>query len=174
MFVRIHLPFCQFSSVDYDEGKRNAKSQYGYNPEDIADFELRTAYENFAIDHVLQPRVRSMNNSVPFNPTLSPVSNGQMPMLSLRGFIDITTVEVLGEPTAGWQRLNIAKTYYGVWMDWGDIPRYVVPDTPPQEILDRIAQISIFAQRKVAERIEANRIATTQNGWDSRAFLDRS
>jgi hypothetical protein len=36
-------------------GKRNIKPQFGYNPEDITDYELRTAYENFNIDHVLQP-----------------------------------------------------------------------------------------------------------------------
>ena len=89
-------------------------------------------------------------------------------MLSLRGFIDITSIETLGEPTVGWQRLNLAKQYHEVWPEWGHIPRRMVPDFPPQELLDRVARISEYAQRKVAERQEARRAA--QGEWNAQAM----
>ena len=93
-----------------------------------------------------------------------------MPMLTLRGFVDITTVETLGEPTVGWQRLNLAKQFYEVWPEWGHIPRRTVPDHPPQELLDRVAAISVYAQRQAAERQEARRA----QAWNVRVVQDPS
>jgi hypothetical protein len=94
----------------------------------------------------------------PFNPALSPVSGGMMPMLSMRGFIDITVIEVLGEPTLGWQKLNNVKNEYGVWLDLGDIPRSMIPAVAPPELVERVTQIGIMAQQRVEQRNEARRL----------------
>lgn len=94
----------------------------------------------------------------PFDIALSPMSNGLMPMLSLRGFIDITVVEVLGEPNIGWQRLNNVKNAYGVWPELGDIPRSMLPAVASAEIVDSVTQIGIMAQQRATERAEARRL----------------
>jgi hypothetical protein len=94
------------------KGRKSLKPTFGYNPEDLADFELRTTYENFSIEHVLKPRVITPNtdfanvvgsSSLPAGivPTsLPPISGGMMPMLSLKGFIDITFIEIFCDDTA--------------------------------------------------------------------------
>lgn len=156
-------------------GKRNIKPQFGYNPEDIADYELRTAFENFNIDHVLQPRIIAPNNDMAgltasmaglssFAQSLAkglqpkPISDGKMPMLSPRGFVDITVIEIVGEPNRGTLMLNRVWKHYGVWKERGEIPRTSLPEEPPRDLLERIKRVGEFSRRQAAERIEAARV----------------
>ena len=52
-----------------------------------------------------------------------------MPLLTLRGFIDSTAMEVLANPSQGWTYLNRALHYYQIliWREKGDIPREMIP-----------------------------------------------
>jgi hypothetical protein len=45
-----------------------------------------------------------------------------MPMLSPRGFVDITVIEIVGEPNRGTLMLNRVWKHYGVWKERGEIP----------------------------------------------------
>jgi len=84
-----------------------------------------------------------------------------MPMLTRKGFVDITTVETLCPPSTGWVRINrMARAYRlaGPWSQWGDCPREMLPELAPQELLDRVARITEYSRRQAAERIEAKRV----------------
>lgn len=83
-------------------------------------------------------------------------SDGKMPMLTLRGFIDITVIETLYEPSPGWARINRIAQHYGVWRQMGDMPRSMMPDAPPQELITRVAIIQQQAAAKAQTLINAN------------------
>ncbi len=145
------------------------KPQFGYNPEEIADAELRLSYENFSIDHLLQPRVIAPNRDFQnfwssYTPTsvpvLPPLTDGKMPMLTRKGFIDITTIEVVADPSGGWAMMNRMARHYGVWREWGDVPRDALPESAPAELLNRIKRITEVSRRKAMEKLEAKRIET--------------
>ncbi|KAK0245426.1 hypothetical protein EDD85DRAFT_943853 [Armillaria nabsnona] len=96
---------------------------YGGSKENMADKALRNAYNLFSIEHVLNPRHNPPGSTTPsittqlqgllgnaFNPVMMhsvPLqsSNSQMPLLTRKGFIDITTVEVLSDPSRTWGNL---------------------------------------------------------------------
>jgi hypothetical protein len=77
-------------------------------------------------------------------------SGGMMPMLTLKGFIDITAVEVLGDPSKGYLDLNRALRAYGlqIWRERGDIPRNCLPDFSPPSVQARINRVHAEAARK--------------------------
>ncbi|KAF2710237.1 hypothetical protein K504DRAFT_466655 [Pleomassaria siparia CBS 279.74] len=85
-------------------------------------------------------------------------SNGMMPMLTLPGFIDITVIETLYEPNPGWIRMNRVVQYYQIWREWGDIPRAMLPQGPPKDLVDRVALITQQSQARARGRIEAARV----------------
>jgi hypothetical protein len=85
-------------------------------------------------------------------------SGGLMPMITLRGFIDITTVETLCDPSRHWILTNRIAQHYGVWREWGDVPRACLPEEPSKEMLDRVARISVVSQRKAQELIDASAV----------------
>jgi hypothetical protein len=153
------------------------KPVYGYNPKDIADYELTQAYTNFSIDHRMAPSHRAPNNEMYTNlmgqigglmrPELSSLfhshpapsmSGGQMPMLTRKGFIDITTIEVLGDPNSGWQYVNRIVRHYGIWTGLGECPRSMLPELAPTELTERIQRVTVLARQKVQEAIEATRV----------------
>jgi hypothetical protein len=177
--IYLILAIITIALLTQSAGKRSNKPHFGFNSEDLADYELRTVYQNFSIDHVLQDRIIAPNNDMDgvvskFDnimgkgwgskiapSSLPPISGGKMPMLTRKGFVDITTVETLGEPSTGWMRINrMARSYRlaGPWSQWGDCPREMVPDVAPKALLDRIARIAEFSRRQAAQRIEANRV----------------
>ncbi|KAI9734820.1 MAG: hypothetical protein M1834_001898 [Cirrosporium novae-zelandiae] len=69
-------------------------------------------------------------------------SNNQMPLLTLRGFTDFTALELLCDPSKGWGNLNRALRHYGIWRDRGDIPCSMLPEFPPEQVLQRVRQVS--------------------------------
>jgi hypothetical protein len=83
-------------------------------------------------------------------------SDGMMPMLTLPGFIDITVIETLYEPNPGWIRMNRVAKYYGIWREWGDIPRNMIPNAPPTELVKRVALITQQSQQRSQGRINAS------------------
>jgi hypothetical protein len=62
-----------------------------------------------------------------------------MPLLTLRGFIDSTAMEVLTNPSQGWTYLNRALHYYQIpiWREKYDIPREMIPMVTPTSIQAR-------------------------------------
>jgi hypothetical protein len=80
-----------------------------------------------------------------------------MPTLSPRGFVDITVIEIVSEPNRGTLMLNRVWKHYGVWKERGEIPRILLPEEPPRDLLERIKRVGEFSQRQAAERIEAAR-----------------
>lgn len=105
-----------------------------FQPEDLADFELKAACEAWSFEHRVAVR----------NPGCPQLPYGGMPMLTLRGFTNI----------------NAALRYYDVWAELGPLPRECLlpgPD-PPIEVQRRIEQAGARSRRTAAERIEANRV----------------
>jgi hypothetical protein len=66
-----------------------------------------------------------------------------MPLLTLRGFIDGTALDVLSNPEQGRTRLNRALHYYQIpiWREKGDVPREMIPLVTPPAIQARQNQI---------------------------------
>lgn len=148
---------------------------FGYNREDVADFELRTVYENWSIHHTLHKRSsvpnRDMENvmmpaiggmigsamSKMMKQTMQQrsMSGGMMPMISRKGFIDLMTIEIVGEPSKGWLQLNRMARHYNVWCQWGDVPREMLPEFAPQDLVDRCKRLTEFSQQRATERLHA-------------------
>jgi hypothetical protein len=141
-------------------GKKFHKDLPGYTADDAADFELRTSYENWGIPHEMRPRpnaktanLDSFYDSLPLDQSFKRLfknnyvtksfTDGMMPMLTLQGFIDITVIETLIEPNPGWLRMNRVAGYYRVWVhQWGEIPRGVMPQVPPRDLVERVALVT--------------------------------
>ena len=153
--------------------------KFGFNSEDLADYEFRTVLKNYSFDHVLRKRVTAPNNdmsglldgipglnrgfaklmSKTRSPSiLDPPASGGMPLLTRGGFIEITTLEMLGDLTKAWQRFNRIARHYNIWRDWGDCPREMFPIETPGPVKERIARVSTFSQRQAQELIEAARV----------------
>ncbi|KAH6669269.1 hypothetical protein B0J14DRAFT_566027 [Halenospora varia] len=154
-----------------DVWKKNHKDNGPYTADDIADFELKTTYENFSIQHKLVTRpnpkksdyMDNLVKSLPFDAKFAKLmsssmgqksfSNGLMPMLLLPGFIEITVIETLADPSPGWIRLNRIAQHYNIWREWGDIPRSMMPDVPPADLMTRIAVITTQSQARAQTMI---------------------
>jgi len=159
-------------------GKRTNKPQIGYSGEDLADFEFRTILENFSFEFTLRPRpaapnrdIQNMMGGIPgltdafskilaSSASLTPLSGGQMPCLTRKGFVDICTLEMLADPSLGWRYINLALKHYHIWRQWGDYPRSMLPEEAPKQVLDRITKVTALGQRRANERLEAARIQT--------------
>jgi hypothetical protein len=137
----------------------------------VADYELKTSYENFSIRHEMRPRPNTQTAPSIYDglgltgqfaqllksaaPQKS-FSGGMMPMLTLPGFIDITVIETLYEPNPGWIRMNRVANHYRVWREWGDIPRAMMPNAPPDELVQRVKLITQQSQARAQGRINAS------------------
>lgn len=166
-----------------------SKPVFGYNPQDLADYNLREEYINFSIDHVMAPRppstpntdirdaYSSLRNIMPpaiFNsiPTGKSISGNQMPLLTRRGFIDSCANELLYYPNAGFSGVAKAARHYGIWRELGDMPRNVMPAVAPRELIDRVELINIEAKRKAEDLLAAKMIETNIAAQGRRHAVD--
>jgi len=78
-----------------------------------------------------------------------------MPLVSRRGFIDITALETIYDPSLGWGNLNRALQNYGIWREKGPIPREALPQFPPQSVLNQVKHIREMAEYKAKEKLDA-------------------
>jgi hypothetical protein len=158
-------------------GKGNHVDRSGYSADDRADFELRTEYENFSIEHTLKHRPNATPgnhmidyiDSKNYNPKFAQMlkksrknetlSDGMMPMLTWSGFVRMFTMESLYQPSIGWAHFNRIAQHYGIWRQWGDLPRTMLPDGPPADLA---AEIQVIAQQ-TTERAAARQAAMLQN-----------
>lgn len=85
---------------------------------------------------------------------------GLMPLLTRKGFIDITTIEVLADPSKEWGHLRRALQMYDLpaIRGWGDLPRNVLPDYPDERMLQRVKNVTAFAQAKGQEELAAAQV----------------
>jgi predicted oxidoreductase len=89
---------------------------------------------------------------------VKPISGGMKPMITLPGFITITTVEFLYDPSAGWNHMQLVLNQYGIWKELGRLPREMFPELAPPELVEKVKRITAMSQRKAAELIEAKRV----------------
>jgi Zinc finger, ZZ type len=154
---------------------KNAFHQaYGSNREGQADVALKTAYDTFGIEHRLgqrpqqHQRQQSSGSSLGnmFKSTASSMMGaaaptGPMPLLTLRGFIDITGIEVCYDPNRGMSGLNQALRAYqlAIWRERGDLPRWAFPDRPVQAVVDRVKSASMQSVHNAAMAADIQRQA---------------
>lgn len=110
--------------------------------------------------------MENMIDSMPFdkefaklmkdNTEIKSFTGGMMPMLTLPGFIDITVVETLSDPSPGWIRVNRIAQHYNIWREWGDVPRSMMPEVAPAELMTRIAVITQQSAARVQTMLDAN------------------
>ncbi|KAJ7117249.1 hypothetical protein C8R43DRAFT_1037764 [Mycena crocata] len=163
---------------------------FGQTKEEVADAALKRVYDLFSIEYILRPRPRDPNAPVDaltqqlkalgpdYASFLTPpsVSGGLMPLLTRRGFIDITAVELLTDPSRGWGDLSRAAKIYdsglGAVRGWGAMPRGVLPEIADARMLESVARITAFSkeqgERELAAAVAKSRIE--QRGRD--AVLD--
>ncbi|KAJ7648413.1 hypothetical protein B0H17DRAFT_1103305, partial [Mycena rosella] len=86
-------------------------------PEWSADASLKLLFDLFAIEHTSTCALRRLRG-LPIPP---------MPLLTPRGLVDITAVDLLSDPAANWTRLaRVVEPY----RRWGPMPRWVLPELP--------------------------------------------
>ncbi|KAK0446435.1 uncharacterized protein EV420DRAFT_1570613 [Desarmillaria tabescens] len=148
-------------------------AMYGGSKENMADKALRNAYDLFSIEHILKHRHNPSGSTTPsittqlqglfgnaFNPAMMhsvPLqsSNSQMPLLTRKGFIDITTVEVLSDPSRAWGNLSRLLRAYQLepFRGWGDMPRNVLPEAADERMLQRVRGVSSFAKMRGEQQL---------------------
>ncbi|KAL6236666.1 hypothetical protein BDW75DRAFT_229317 [Aspergillus navahoensis] len=135
--------------------------------------ELTDHFTAYSVDFTLHPRTPPSTPS-PLNPlsylppsqraTLSPfmpqipsVSGGQKPMLSLRGFTELSHISVLLNPSPAWGQLSrVIKAYrIPVWLEWGDLPRDMLPLGPYQPEVERVRVLLEGARANAEEELDA-------------------
>jgi len=52
--------------------------------------------------------------------------------------------------------MNRVAKCYGIWGEWGDIPRNMMPNAPPTELVKRVALITQQSQQRSQGRINAS------------------
>lgn len=120
-----------------------------FRPEDLADFELKAAFEAWYLEHRVAVRY-------PGRPQLP---YGGMPLLTARGLADMMAVEHAGDPERAWRGINAALRRYGVWPERGPLPRScLLAAGMPPEVRRRAEEAGARSRRTAAERLEATRV----------------
>jgi hypothetical protein len=135
--------------LTFSTGKNAYRTAFA-NPESHADLALKSAYELRSVEHILKLRhgsnptpqrvgVGPFANFLTANAVHTPTYRNPMPLLTLRGFIDSTAMEVLTNPSQRWTYLNRALHYYQIqiWREKYDIPREMIPMITPPTIQAR-------------------------------------
>lgn len=112
-----------------------------------SDKHLKIGFDLFSIDYKLLPRVQSRPN----DPASSVPS---MPAITRRGLIEISAIEMLAAPSPQWGKMSGLLRKYDLprYRGWGELPRSVLPATPHQETLDRLARVQVNAEAGEGEQ----------------------
>ncbi|KAJ7611890.1 hypothetical protein DFH06DRAFT_1147438 [Mycena polygramma] len=134
-------------------GKANLIPQVGQVTEDVADAALK--------------RLQALGTAPPAS-----VSGGLMPLMTLKGFIDTTTVEMLSDPSAEWGSISRAVKAYNLpeVRAWGDVPRSVLPDEPDPRMKTRVAWAT--AREQGARELEAAQVRAMFQAQASQNAVD--
>ncbi|KAF8968396.1 hypothetical protein BDZ97DRAFT_433192 [Flammula alnicola] len=159
--------------------KQGLQATFGLSKESMADKSLKNAFDLFSIDHVLlqrvqPPHVDPTGITTQFQRVLgsafqpSMLSNaatshstvqGPMPAITRKGFIEITTIEVLSDPSKEWGNFSRLLRKYNLprYAGLGDLPRSVLPAAPDPAMLQRVAGVAAYAKQKGEREIQAAR-----------------
>ncbi|KAG6877135.1 hypothetical protein C0993_010056 [Termitomyces sp. T159_Od127] len=129
---------------DENYWKNGSKASLGTNDPDISilcdrDKALKNIFDLFSIEHHLLPR-----------PSV-PQSSPSMPAITRKGFIDVTSIDLLIEPSHQWEKINCLLRKYNlpIYQRWGDLPRSVLPSDPEQGMLARVMSTAAIAKQKI-------------------------
>ncbi|KAF9468320.1 hypothetical protein BDZ94DRAFT_779932 [Collybia nuda] len=127
----------------------------------MADRSLKSVFDLFSIDHDIQQRIQPTYVD-PSGTTL--LSEGPMPLLTRKGFLDITTLEVLGDPSRQWANFSRLIRKYNLprYRGWGDLPRSVLPELPDPGTLQKIAAVEEVAKANAARDLASAQAAATR------------
>jgi hypothetical protein len=122
----------------------SANPALGGSRESQADAALKRAFDSFGVEHHLLTRP-------PSGPFANNPPNG-MPVLTLNGFITITTFETLFDPNKGHSDLNRAMRALNLQIlrEKGELPRWTLPESAPQQIVQRVQEIQRNATGQAA------------------------
>ncbi|KAJ7137511.1 hypothetical protein C8R43DRAFT_1019559 [Mycena crocata] len=139
--------------------KANLIERGGKTKEDVADVELRRVFDLFSIEYILHPRPRGSNDLAGQFQGMT-VSGGTMPLLTLKGFMDITAVEMLCDPSAEWGNLSRALKVYDIpaLRGWGAVPRTILPEGPDPRMKAQVARATEVSRQQGQRDIEASRV----------------
>ncbi|KAJ7101245.1 hypothetical protein B0H15DRAFT_990853 [Mycena belliarum] len=168
----------------------NANLIAGFNQtkEEAADAALRRVFDLFSIQYELRTRLRPPSAPVdPLTRTLQAFSatlgtslapaaptGAHMPVLTFPGFLELTSIEVLCDPSAHWGNLTRVLRLYNLptLRAWGAMPRAMLPDEADPRMLGRVAKVSAFAkaqgERELAAAVAKSRMEAIgrQNALD--------
>ncbi|KAF8891553.1 hypothetical protein CPB85DRAFT_1566207 [Mucidula mucida] len=152
-------------------------SAFGQSKETMADKALRNAYDLFSIEHVLKERPASSKTRMYslIGAKVTPAggsSASKMPLLTLKGFIEISTVEILCDPSREWGNLQRALKRYKL-TKFASMPRHVLPEDADPRMQQRVHIVSQFAKMRDEQLMvmdESNAIDLV----DDRRFCYRS
>jgi hypothetical protein len=143
-------------------GRRNHQGNLIFSADDVADYELKAAWEAWYFDHKVVVR----------NPRAKQLPYGGMPMLSQNGFIDVMAVEIAAEPDDRLGGLNNALRHYGVWTERGPVPRHVLPSARAPELQRRVDAAVARSQQTAKERLDAAEVQARIEARGRQAALD--
>ncbi len=165
--------------IDLSAGKNSLiqNSAFGQSKETMADKALRNAYDLFSIEHVLKERPASSKTRMYslIGAKVTPAggsSASKMPLLTLKGFIEISTVEILCDPSREWGNLQRALKRYKL-TKFASMPRHVLPEDADPRMQQRVHIVSQFAKMRDEQLMvmdESNAIDLV----DDRRFCYRS
>ncbi|KAF7359654.1 Oleate hydratase [Mycena venus] len=141
--------------------KANLVARMGQTKEDTADKALKRAYDLFSIEYNLRPRPASS-------------CGGMMPLLTLKGFMDITAVEMLCDPSKEWGSISRVIKAYNLpsVQGWGDLPRTVLPEEPHPQMMARVARVTAVSREQGQRELEAVRVRTMLEAKGRQNALD--
>ncbi|KAF8212770.1 hypothetical protein K438DRAFT_1957377 [Mycena galopus ATCC 62051] len=141
--------------------KANLVARRGQTKEDTADKALKHVYDLFSIEYSLRPRPASS-------------CGGMMPLLTLKGFMDITAVEMLCDPSTEWGSISRVIKAYDLpsVQGWGDLPRTVLPEEPHPQMKARVARVTAVSREQDKRALEAVRVRTMLQAQGEQNALD--
>ncbi|KAG6888770.1 hypothetical protein C0995_006099 [Termitomyces sp. Mi166 len=87
-----------------------------------------------------------------------------MPAITRKGFIDVTSIDLLIEPSQQWEHMNRVLKKYNlpIYQHWGALPRDVLPSVPEQVMLDRVMNVAAITRKKALKNNLVGRRATSE------------
>jgi hypothetical protein len=144
-------------------GKHNLVARRGKSKEDVADAALKHVYDLHSIEYVLRPRPGSGSGN-----------SNTMPLLTLKGLMDLTALEMLSDPSTEWGSISrVINTYdLPAVRGWGALPRSVLPNVPDPRITERVARVLAAEAKEHERRLEASRVKLMLQAQGEQNALD--
>jgi hypothetical protein len=142
-------------------GKYNLVALRGKSKEDVADAALKHLYDLHSIEYVLRPRSTASNSNT-------------MPLLTLKGLMDLTALEMLSDPSTEWGSISRVINMYDLptVRGWGALPRSVLPDVPDPRVTERVARVLAAEAAEHERRLEASRVKLMLQAQGEQNALD--